>query len=167
MALDTTIGGVNADSYVSIADADAYHANRGLADASWKTLAPGIKEGALRKATQYLDATYKFCGIKITRTQALRWPRYNVWIDGYMVNYNELPKYLIAACCELALRATVQDLDPDLEPLLVTKETVGPISVDYSPIQRYSGRKFFDYVESLLAPILLGGGRGNVPVVRS
>ena len=61
-----------AESYISVADADTYHSDRG--NALW-TGTDAVKEEALRQATEYLDATYDWKGSISLTTQALNWPR--------------------------------------------------------------------------------------------
>lgn len=82
-----------ADSYISVADADRYHDRYG--NASWSDLSVREKEIALRKATRDLDLLYTFKGEqKYPETQSLAFPR---------TPYNGLPKALPDACAELAL----------------------------------------------------------------
>lgn len=168
MSLDTTIGGTASDSYVSVAEADAYFNARGLPTASWvgKSSA-SVKEPALRKATAYVDAMYQFQGIKANYLQKLQWPRASVVLFGYLVGYGDLPQILKDAVCELALKSLDDDLAPDIEAKIAVEETVGPITTKYSENQRAGGRKAFDYVDALISPLTRGGGRGTMGVTRS
>jgi hypothetical protein len=166
MALDVTVGGAAAESYVSVADATTYLTARGVADSAFKSKATPDKEAALRKATAYIDNYYKFRGTKATDAAALQWPRYDVWAFSYYVDSDAIPQRIKDACCELALKAIAGELTPDIEPQKVVAESVGPLSVTYSENQRSSGRKQFDLVDMLLEPYLTGG-RGAVPVVRA
>ena len=50
-------GKADAESYLSVADADTYHTKHGDS-ADWDGASTGDKEEALRMGTQYLDATY-------------------------------------------------------------------------------------------------------------
>ena len=59
MSLDTTIGGSSADSYATIADADAYHVK--FNNTSWATLDAVSKEAALRVGVRYVDG-YQYSG---------------------------------------------------------------------------------------------------------
>lgn len=164
MSLDATLAGANANTYVLVADADAYFVARG--NAAWAAASNGVKEAALLKATQYLDSYYEYQGVKQTRAQALQWPRSWVSIDGYIQDAGTLPKRLTDACCELALRNISADIAPDIETKLTTSETVGPISVTYAQSQRNAGRKTFDFVDALVAKLTVNGSRGSVAMVR-
>lgn len=85
LTVETGIGFANADSYASVADADAYAANFGLTWAGDAT----AKEVALRRATAFLDANYRarFPGYRVKRRdQALEWPRYAAFVRTYDSN---------------------------------------------------------------------------------
>lgn len=118
MALITTPGAANADSYASLADATAYHAANG--NASWAAAASGDQETALRRATAWIDATYRgrWQGSRVNgRDQALDWPRYNVTdLGGWPVDYATIPAEVVNATCEAAVREVVTPfcLTPDV-----------------------------------------------------
>ena len=50
-------GKSNAESYISVADADTYHSNRDNTD--WAALTTAEKERLLRIATDYMVAVYR------------------------------------------------------------------------------------------------------------
>lgn len=145
----------NAESYVSVADADAYHSAMG--NSSWATGDTAAKEAALRRGTQYLDAHYSFAGEPLTETQALEWPR---------VGYGWPVVALKAATCELALRARSGALYADEAPAPVTRETVGPITVEYGNSDR-GGQTRFAIVDDLLRGLLAAIGRMTLRVERA
>lgn len=78
MVLDVTPGGVSADSYLSVEDADALAA-RDIGPEAEKWLAAGTtteqKEAALRRATRDLDAYLRTGWRPFTVGQALLFPR--------------------------------------------------------------------------------------------
>jgi hypothetical protein len=155
MSLNTTIGGSTADSYVTVDEADAYHANFGNTD--WADIATdALKEVALRKAAQYID-TKSFQGVKVTSTQALEWPRYNVVVDGYDVSSSAIPDDIKVAQMEAALIASTQSLTPNLSNGSVIEETVGKITKRYSDYTKDGGKKW-PLVDNLLAGYVTGGG---------
>jgi DnaT-like ssDNA binding protein len=157
-------GLANAESYLSVADANAYHARMGNV-AAWSGEVPAL-EAALRRATQYLDARYKFPGCKLVWTQALQWPR-----DPYtMSDWEFAPPYwpvsrLQAACAELALRALSDSLYTDQSDAAVTEETVGPLTVKYATAQN-GGQVRFAIVDELLSPYT-GAGRMSMRLERA
>lgn len=88
MTLVTTAGDPTADSYASVADADAYFTARG--EATW-TGSTTLKENALRRGTTYLDNQYRdrWVGIRTGQNQSLAWPRLD-GVRGYYRGYTQL-----------------------------------------------------------------------------
>ena len=155
MALDTTVGGANSDSYASVTEADTYHAAYG--NTAWAAISTdALKEAALRKAAQYID-TKAFVGIKTTSAQALEWPRYNVIVDGYDVLSNAIPNDIKVAQMEAALVASTESLTPNLSNGAVIEETVGKITKRYSDYTKDGGKKW-PLVDKLLRGYTNGGG---------
>src|ERR1700737_4732606 len=135
MSLDVTVGGPNAESYVSVADAKTYHAARG--NTAWTNLSPHDDapfEQLLRKATQFIDARWRtwWKGRRANATQSLAWPRVHVHDeDGASVDETTIPRAVIHATCEAALAELLTPgvLFPALER--ETKlERVGPIEIE-------------------------------------
>lgn len=109
-------GVAGANAYLSTADADAYHADRG--NAFWASLDDATKEAALVRATDYIDKRFgrKFRGFRKTLQQRLQWPRLSAFDDsGYLLGGDgKLPHQLRDACAEYALRAALYSvLAPD------------------------------------------------------
>ncbi len=156
-------GLANAESYISVADATAYHASRGNVD--WAALPNDqVREELLRKATDYMCAyTESWKGIRLLSSQALDWPRNGVWANGYWIAPSTIPSAIANACALLALKAATGELSPDLD-VPVAEEKVGPIMVKYAEGARQTVR--FRAVELILAPYLACGPSG-IQVVRS
>ena len=105
-----------ATSYIAEATADTYHADRG--STQWAAGSQANKEIALIKATDFIDKRFgrRFVGQKLTKAQALEWPRSNAFDrDGFKLDEDDLvPRRLQQACSEYALRAlSILDLMPD------------------------------------------------------
>src|SRR5690606_8597559 len=117
---------INAESYLSVEDADTYHANRG--NAAWAAASTAEKEAALRKATEFLDVTFEryWRGTPIERLQQLDWPRQNVCRDnGHAIYSTEIPIELKRATAEMALLALSEDLIPSItNPGAITKDRI-------------------------------------------
>ena len=130
MALDATVGSASADSYGTLAEAEAYFAARDGAWAGEDT----AKEMALRKAASFLDNAYrgKWKGQKATGLQALAWPR--GWVvdsDGYAVAADEIPVAIKNAQFEAAkLIASGTALETTIGRA-VKSEKVGSLAVVY------------------------------------
>jgi len=155
----------DANSYLSVSDADAYWADRANATSpggiAWSSASE--KEGALIEASQYLDSTYSwvwnnpphyiselsgvyyspyptvYVPLKET-TQGLLWPRVNAYDAQTKVWQDGVPQKVKDATVELALIA--------LDGALLTvqgrktkRESVGSIEVEYmdasSPYDTY------------------------------
>jgi len=155
-----------ANSYVSVADADTYHATY-TGSTDWSGAENATKERALIAATQYLDIEHegRWRGVKDSSTQSLAWPRCDAEdSDGYLIDSDALPQKLKDACCELALRVVLGDdlLGVVTEPGDVASEsvTVGPIS---TAVEYVNGRpdvgNSYPRVESLLKSLLQETGR--------
>lgn len=155
-------GRADAESYISVAAADSYHAAR--ANGAWAPLATSVKEALLRKATEYMVGAYrqKWKGQRAGQAQALDWPRHNVQLPdvGFgsvsaYVPWNVVPAEVQNACAALALTANSGDLAPDLKRT-VKEKTIGPIKTVYADGAPEYVR--FRAVDQMLAPLLCGSG---------
>lgn len=155
-------GDANAESYISVADADARHTAFG--NSAW-TGTTAVKEAALRQATAYMLQAYRsrWMGDRLNGTQALDWPRWNVWADGYPVAPDVVPADVANACADLALTAAAGDLNANLERAVI-REKVGPIETEYSAYSPQSVR--YPAINMALAPYLTGSG-ANARLVRA
>ena len=146
MPFDATAGAATANSYASVAEADAYLAVRGDTS-TWTALNNGQKESKLQWAAIYLD-TLTFKGTRSTSTQALQWPRIGVWDrDGFEVN--AIPQALKNAQAEMAFQLIANDWTQGLGPVSNETLSVGSISLG-----RETHRAFPAPVLALLRPFL-------------
>lgn len=163
---------VAAEAYCDVAYADKYHTDRG--ELVWPALDVALKEAYLRKATDFLTQRYRalWLGYRVTITQRLDWPRYDVPIydtpGGYrgfpaVYAFNIVPEQVKQASAELALRTSQGlTLSPDLKDSVKSKK-VGPIEVVYERGSR--GIIEFSSVDDVLRPLL--GARNSFPVRRA
>ena len=117
-------GLIISNSYVSAADLATYAADRGV------TLS-GTPAVLLIQAMDYIESLL-FIGYKLTQTQALQWPRGDVYIDGYYESSDEIPQLLIDALCEFVI-----GIDGGVNPLAnqgreTIREKIGEIEIEYS-----------------------------------
>lgn len=158
-------GKPDSESYISVADATTYHANRG--NTAWAALTTPEMEQSLRKGTQYMVQAYRdrWTGyrVNVNPMQALDWPRYGVEVDGFPVHFDIVPTDVANACAELALKASSAELAPDLTQGVIM-EKVGPIETQYNrgtpQFTRYRA------IEMALGPYLTGGP-GMATLVRT
>lgn len=162
LVVEDGTGKSDADSYLSVADADTYHAAHGQPTA-WENATDVEKEQALRLATQYLDSHYRrrWQGYRASQTQALMWPRSNVYRDyGYVISSTTIPVELEHATAEAAMRSISETdgLMPDIdEPGSISREqvTVGEISYTTEYAGSRSQTKRFRIIDDLLAELLV------------
>lgn len=162
LVVETGAGLADANSYLSVDQADAYHLARD--NRRWNAAGPDDKQAALIRATQYLDVAYLFAGTPTSITQALAWPR-----GGALV----VPPLVLAAAAELALRALDGPLLPDTTGTATTggqivQETVGPITVKYASgaAPRTVSVARFPYIDLLLAPLAQPAASADAKPVR-
>lgn len=93
----------SADSYVSVAFADAYFAFDIVFADTWSALSTTVKENKLKWATRTLDQKVRWNGDKTTETSSLRWPRTGlVDRDDVTIDDNSMPLQLKQLTCEMA-----------------------------------------------------------------
>jgi hypothetical protein len=122
-------GLANANSYVSLADADDYHLIRG--NTVWGTLGNERKTQLLILAADYITYMFgpHFIGKKAVSTQALAWPRISITnMDLYGLG---VPREVAEANAELALIQNTVPLMPSSTSPRKKKVKVGPIEVEY------------------------------------
>jgi hypothetical protein len=93
VTIDATVGGANANSYLTLADANAIIDGLVESDAvvAWSAATTDQKNRALCTAAQRLDRE-RFLGARATDGQALQWPRSGVrkpdtYINTYAVGF--------------------------------------------------------------------------------
>lgn len=133
MALDATVGGPTANSYVTRAEAVAYFAERLHTDA-WTALSDTEKDASLIMATRLIDRLLCFEGTSATTTQALRFPMTGLVLPtGATVPDDELPLVVKEATYEMALVLASTDVtqQSEAEAQGLNKLKVGPIELGF------------------------------------
>lgn len=163
-----------AESYVTVAEALAYHANRD--NSTWSAASTASQEASLRKATAYVDGKYRprWKGKRVqAAVQPLEWPRFGVRMDGAapypthfammpgffdLLSTTLIPQQLKDATCEAALRALAGDLMADMD-MTKQREKIGPIETWYT-----SARIATEYpaIDNLLSGLLVPDGQGSL-----
>lgn len=166
-------GLATAESYCTVAYFQTYHTNRG--NATGAALTSADIEPLLRKATDYMVQVYRFRwqGYRVSITQALDWPRYQVerkdgpWArdNPYYYSYTIVPTEVQNACAELAWKAysATDGLAPDLEQQVI-KEVIGPITTVYADYSQQTKR--YRAIDLMLAPFIKGPNN-NFRLVRT
>ena len=140
LTLDTTISGVNANSYATIATLDGILIADPGATAWFALGAEGVeseaKKGLAIKGTWVLDTYMDYYGYPTTDTQALQFPRQGCYDRKRMryVSYldpNTIPKELIHALAMLCKHMAESDrliADPPAE---IQTDSLGSLSTTY------------------------------------
>lgn len=164
VTIDATVGGASANSFVTLAEAQAYCDSR-LNESLWEAAATDSKNRALVEATREL-CTRTYVGVQATSTQALRWPRmfapnpddpYQYW---YLTSI--IPQRIKDATCELALqfiKAGTTDIAALDSTMNVRRKRIDVLETEYTdPSQRATGLARFPRVMNLIRPLLASAG---------
>ena len=164
MALDTTIGGATADSYVTLAEYQARAAAFGwVLDAS-----ATVNEVNLRKARLSNDMTKAYIGYRVSQSQALEFPRfYDGLVNGYPMPIDAIPQAVKNAQMDMAYL-----IQGGADPLasiegVIAKESAkaGPVEVSTEYVGGKAGVAFVG-VDAALRPYLASGA-GQRALVRA
>jgi hypothetical protein len=152
----------NANSLVTVDEADAYFSARGIT--TW-TGEDAAKEAVLIRAMDYLNGL-NWQGLPVLYDQPLCFPRQNLVLpSGGYWPVDEIPLAVKYSQCEIALRyLTGSDLTPDVQPGgQVIKEKVDTLEIDYA--KGGTNQIRVQTVDRLLAPFLLSG-LSQIPIIR-
>lgn len=136
LVLDATPKGITANSYATLAQANAYHDGR-LFSSVWTSASDANKEIALVQATRLLDQSFEWQGGQTTIEQALRWPRYNTWSrDGINYSIDLIPDPIVEATAELARLLLAVDREAEPGTLGLRSLRVGSIALEFDKMDR-------------------------------
>ena len=183
MSLDATVGGADANSYLTVSAADDYF-NARLNSDDWLNAVPADKEKALIQATRILDQYCIWLGIKADTTtpQALEWPRIGIKYDGqyyeeynvyeidylesfsytWILDYESIPQQIQDGTCELALVLLSRDVQSDA---MLSSLNVAGLKMDLST----TGHSIVPpHVWQIVSPLAkqLRGASGTVKIAR-
>lgn len=149
LIIETGEGLETANSYVSVAELQAYASDR------LEVLPESDVESLLIRAMDYLESIKNYKGARKTSTQALAWPRTGVYIDGFPASSDRIPTLLKRAQMQLGIEAITYDLMPSSDGFAVASEKVDVIAVEYATGGRLSGKTLpiqptFPKVDALL-----------------
>ena len=149
----------NANAFVSVDEARLYASVRGI-------ILPELDstiEASIIKATDYIKSIRnRFKGQEIVIEQALPFPRYNVYVNGFNLPSNIIPRGIKDACCQLTIESSAGlDLMPTTTGQITITEAVGPLEVEYAENSSADGTLNFNAANALLKPYFKGGGGGG------
>ena len=151
----------NANSYVTVAELDAFAALRGV---TLPTL-EADKEVLLISGTDYTETFWdRYQSNTVDQTQVLQFPRLNVWVNGFSVPSNSIPQTLKNAQMQAAIESISGSLTPNTGKN-IKKEKVDVIEVEYQDGTGSLYAPTFPNVDKYLKPLLqLGGGLLTSPI---
>ncbi|MCC7271411.1 MAG: hypothetical protein IT561_02005 [Alphaproteobacteria bacterium] len=136
LVVETGSGVAGADSYLSLAEADAHHAAHGAA--AWAEALTATREAALRRATTGIDGLFagRWKGAKAVpwTTNTLAWPRRAVvnGDGGAIVGADQIPFALKVAVAEGA-RLELEQPGALVEATrAVRRFALGPLEVEFA-----------------------------------
>lgn len=166
MALTTTPGATDADSYATLAEFET----RATAMGWTLTGDDAAKEVNLRRAAIYLDGAYEWTGIKATDGQALQWPRF---LDEEDKESQYFDTATIPPAIKQAQMEVAYIINSGTDPFAI--QSVGAVKrkrVKAGPVEtetEYTSSAVyarFRAVDFLVKPWVIGGLGGMVRVVR-
>ncbi len=133
--IETGSGNASANSYTSAGAANTYH-EKHLYSSVW-TGASASHDQALMMATRLIDVEFTFEGEKVSDTQALEFPRYNITDrSGFIIQAGTLPTALLDATAEFARLLIAADRTAETDDKGFSRIKAGPLDLDVAPWDR-------------------------------
>ena len=171
--IDATIKGENANSYVTLTEANDYF-DTSPDSSTWTNKTDDQKKRALISAARWID-TLVFYGDRCDDGQALKFPRNNYQVDGVELACSKIPLNIKYAQYELA-RALANETDAMTGNTgtdgNIEEVKLGDIQVKYNTTSQGTGTvnnimDKYPWLQSYLGAYMLGGaGTYQMRVVR-
>ena len=161
--IDATIKGENANSYVTLTEANDYF-DTSPDSSTWTNKTDDQKKRALISATRWID-TLVFYGDRCDDSQALKFPRNNYQVDGVELACSKIPNNIKYAQYELA-RALANDTDAMTGNVgtngNIAEAKLGDLAVKYNTSSQGTGSvnnvlDVYPWLQSYLGAYMLGG----------
>lgn len=124
-----TPGLSTSNTYASVIEATSYF-DTVIYRSNWEDASPDERKRALLMATRILDEQMDWFGYKMTDDQALRWPQGSqVGPDGYAVDNEIIPQFLINATAEFAGYLIGEDRTADPDTLGFSRIKAGDLEM--------------------------------------
>lgn len=169
MTIVSTVGGSSSNSYVSLAEFEAYVLERGIDVGS---VSDSVKEGWLIRSTEFIDAYWsgKWKGSVTAETQSLSWPRKDVVdADGREIADDMIPLLVKKATYEMAVYAkTYPNLNSYVMTGIIEEESAkaGPVEASTKYVNGSITSFPYSNVSRLLSSLTVWG-MGYAKVVRT
>ena len=171
MAIDATIGGASANSFVTLAEYQDYRATFYGIDGTEDDL---TDEMHVLRACRHIERAYVWLGQRVTSTQAREWPRYiSGYVEGFPVPTDAIPQAIKDAQCELAYQIS-QGATPDNTltngAVVRKREKVDVIEEETVYAEASREREAYPVVDGLVSPYALakrGARAASIGLVRA
>ena len=172
-SIDATISGANANSFVTLDEANNYFAT--VPDSStWDDKTVDQKKRALISATRWIDS-FVYFGDRCDQGQALKFPRNNYQVDDVELSCTTIPNNIKYAQYELA-RALANDTDASTVTTgkdgNIAEAKLGDLEVKFNTASQGTGSvnnilDVYPWLQSYLGSYMIGGaGSFQMRVVR-
>lgn len=166
--LIATVGAADANSYVTVAQAQEYIDTLASGITGWTDAATARQEGALQTATRLIDATFRWLGLPTYPEQALGFPRSGLELNGQSVNSLTIPRQIKDATSEFArfllLPTAPESIISDAAAQGIEKVKAGSVEVQFTKMEQYDRRllPIPSYVVALIPSQWYEGGAGAI-----
>lgn len=147
-----TVGAANANTYVTLAEANTYFGDR-LHSTAWDAASDSEKTQALIMGARVLDTRVEWKGAKSSQTQAMDWPRAYVedrdfktvppsvvvMFDNEAIVYLDsatVPNFIKWAQCEQALALLGEDITLDADSTGINSVSIGSLAVNFDKLDK-------------------------------
>jgi len=159
LIIEDGTGKPDATSYATADDLAAYASARGMTVPADEQGREVLLVKAMDKLGEY-DA--RWLGCRVSPTQALAWPRKDVWLNEARFPSNTIPRELQYAQLAFAIEAVTNDLQKTVTPQdtgPITEETVdGAVTIKYANPGKILPVSAFAKAQTLVAVLLKRGG---------
>ena len=172
-SIDATISGANANSFVTLDEANNYFATV-PESSTWDDKTVDQKKRALISATRWIDS-FVYFGDRCDQNQALKFPRNNYQVDDVELSCTTIPNNIKYAQYELA-RALANDTDAITgtsgKEGNIEEAKLGDLEVKFNIASQGTGSinnilDVYPWLQSYLGAYMLGGaGSFQLRVVR-
>jgi len=137
---------VGTNSYINVTDADLYFEDR-LHTSAWDAIVSLAEKGAaLIQGTKAIEA-FNYNGYRNTTTQALSFPRSDVYVDNILIDATIVPQDIKDAVCEYAILMLQEDYTAPDDLEAFSDVQIGSIKISKSQTK---GRSIPPAVSALL-----------------
>lgn len=139
LTLDATVAGPNSNSYCTLASCQHILAENIHIYSTFASLSTANAEACLIYATHILDEKCDWVGNRGSTTQALRWPRNDVYdTDGEAIDTNTIPEFLRRAVSFFGYYLSQSNRISEADTLGFSRLDAGSLRMD---IDKYDRQK--------------------------